>query len=333
MKLNRLVVLTEGGKNLGFGHIMRCLTIAKSFKESGVEVEFIIDGDDSIQSVLNDQKFCIMDWINNKFLLERLEEFNFILIDSIRVSNHLIRNIQMLRAKLLFIDDDKRRNILDTGFVLDWTVLAEYKNYFSPRKKGVTYLLGSKYAPIRNSFRLNQKNKISKKIKSIFVSFGGSDVRNLTPKVLLVLSQNFPDLKKTIVIGAGFKNIKRIKSYQDENTTLIFNAGAEKMSKLMNQSDVAISCGGQTLYELACIGLPAIIILMGENARYDTEGWAEVGTIDFIGNYNEKNLMNKLVHSLKSLHAQKIRKEMHLAGRNFIGEDGCKLIMSSVLKC
>lgn len=331
MKIKKLTVLTEAGKQFGFGHISRCLSICRYFKDESISIDFIIDGDDSVLSLLDDQSFVLMQWLNNRSILQKLEASSFILIDSLRISDDQIRDIEKLDAKIIYIDDEKRRNVLDSGFVLDWTVLADKKKYFTPKKEGITYLLGSKYTPLREPFKINHRKVISKKIKTAFISFGGSDVRNLTPIVLSTLCKNFPNLKKNIIVGPGFENTQAIKSEVDKNTTLILNASATEMSSLMQQSDIAISSGGQTLYELACLGVPTVAVLLVENAREDTEGWAEVGAIDYIGDFDDGDLMQKLVRSIKSLKDPVKRQNMKSSADRFIGFNGGRLIVDAIL--
>jgi UDP-2,4-diacetamido-2,4,6-trideoxy-beta-L-altropyranose hydrolase len=332
MQTKRLSVLTEGGKVFGFGHITRCLSIVKYFDKYGVSIEFIVDGDDSILLMLKDYSFVLIDWLNDKSVLQKIKKSTFILIDSLRVTDGHIQEIQKLGANVIYIDDDKRHNFLDKGFVLDWTILSDNKNYFLPKKKGVTYLLGSKYTPLRVEFKNIEKVSTSKQIQNILVSFGGSDVRNLTPTVLATLNKNFPYLKKYIVIGTGFINNDSIKLHQDKNTTLVYNADAKKMASLMQESDIAISSGGQTLYELAYLGLPTIAILLVENAREDTEGWAEVGFIDYIGGFDDIDLMKKLATSVELLKDQKIRQKMQFNAAKFIDFNGGSLIVDAIMK-
>lgn len=332
MEKEKLTVLTEAGKQFGFGHISRCLSICRYFEGSSISIEFIIDGDDSVLSLLKDHSFVLMQWLNNRSILKKLETSSFILIDSLRISDDQIRDIERLDAEIIYIDDEKRRNVLDSGFVLDWTVLADKKKYFTPKKEGITYLLGSKYTPLRQPFEVSQKKTISKKIKSVFISFGGSDVRNLTPIVLSTLSKNFPSLEKNIIVGPGFENTQAIKSKADKNTKLIFNADAMEMSSVMQQSDIAISSGGQTLYELAYIGVPTVAVLLVENAREDTEGWAEVGAIDYIGDFDDGDLMQKLVRSVNILEDPVVRQNMKFSANRFIGVNGARLIVDAVLK-
>jgi len=331
MQAKKLTVLTEGGRVFGFGHITRCISISKHFEDFGVMVEFIVDGDDSILPILENQSLILMNWLDKKPLLQKLQESSFVLIDSLRISNDQIDDIQKLDTVIIYIDDEKRQNFLEKGFVLDWTILVDKKNYFLPKKENVTYLLGSKYTPLREAFAGSNRILINSEIKRVFISFGGSDVRNLTAKVLEFLSKNFPSLKKIVVIGDGFTNTKSIKLFQDKNTTLIYNAHAEEMSSLMNNSDIAISSGGQTLYELVSLGVPTIAILLVENARDDTEGWTKVGSIDYIGNFDDEDLLQKLLVSMKMLKKQENRQKMQNSS-NFMGLNGGKLILDAVMK-
>ncbi len=61
----RVYILTEGGRNIGFGHITSCIALAQGIKvhiggwvnekmgrrENEVAVEFIVKGDDSIKNI------------------------------------------------------------------------------------------------------------------------------------------------------------------------------------------------------------------------------------------------------------------------------------------
>ena len=331
MQTKKLTVLTEGGGVYGFGHITRCLSITRCFEDFGIKIDFIIDGDGSVNSILENQSFILMNWLNKKSVLKELYESSYVLIDSLRIKSCQIKDIQKLDISVIYIDDHKRQNILEKGFVLDWTVLSDKKNYFVPKKEGVTYLLGSKYTPLRGPFNINKKTNILPNIESIFVSFGGSDVRNLTPLVLKTLTINFPNLKKTVVIGDGFKNIEYIKLFKDDKTTLIYKADAKKMYSLMMNSYVAISSGGQTLYELVSVGVPTISILLFENARGDTEGWSQVGSMDFIGNFDDPDLMQNLLVSFRALEKQERRQKMQSNGLQFIGLNGGKHIVEAIL--
>ena len=44
-------ILTEGGKNIGFGHITRCTSIYEAFDEIDIPPQFIVNGDGDIENL------------------------------------------------------------------------------------------------------------------------------------------------------------------------------------------------------------------------------------------------------------------------------------------
>ena len=44
----KVFIITEGGKDIGFGHITQCLSLYQAFKEKGILPKFIINGDNNI---------------------------------------------------------------------------------------------------------------------------------------------------------------------------------------------------------------------------------------------------------------------------------------------
>ncbi|MDQ7082427.1 MAG: glycosyltransferase [Aquificota bacterium] len=84
------------------------------------------------------------------------------------------------------------------------------------------------------------------------------------------------------MIGKGFRNIDEIKASADPNTELIFYPSAEEMKNLMLDADIAISAGGQTLYELARVGVPTIAVAVAENQMWNVSEWQEAGFIEAV---------------------------------------------------
>jgi spore coat polysaccharide biosynthesis predicted glycosyltransferase SpsG len=332
MKGCNLIVITEGGVDFGFGHVTRCLAIASEFESLGFNIGFIVNGDRSIDAILAGKSFTIFNWNHEqRKLISHFIDGSIVLIDSISISDSLILKLEKLNIIIVFIDDERRRNILNRGFVLDWTVLSDEQDHFIHKKKNVTYLLGSSYTPLRKEFYLAKKNNIKQNLETILITFGGSDSMSLTPEVLKTLVDNFPEINKHVVIGPGFKNIENITKYKDKNTDLIFNVNAEKMARLMQNCDIAIASGGQTLYELAQVGTPAIVILIVENAKHDTVGWDKVGSVKNIGWYYDDNLLENLIATIKTLKNMSERESMQQKGQKYISANGAKVLVDSIL--
>jgi len=188
-------------------------------------------------------------------------------------------------------------------------------------------LLGTKYTPLRKEFWNVPEKKIKENIKSIMVTFGGDDARNMTPKILRFLKNEYPDIRKNVIIGNAFHNIDKIKKEADYNTKLIYYPNAQKMKEIMLESDITISAGGQTLYELARTGVPTMGVCVAENQFESVKEWEKTGFLEYAGLYNEDNIIARIDSSLKMLKDIKLRQTKSKAGRKFVdGKGSFKII-------
>src|SRR5208282_4206817 len=234
-------VLTEGGKKIGFGHIARCLSLCQAFEEFGTVPEFIVNGDETIKDLLSDRKYLSLNWIEDIKVLDVLQGADIVVIDSYMADLRIYLKVCDAVKISVYLDDNKRLDY-PAGIVINGGIDAEMLGYI--KREGISYLLGPGYAPLRKAFWDVTEKEIRENIGTIMVTFGGDDIRNLTPGVLELLVDEYPGVCKEIVIGKGFSNSVRIKAAADKNTRLHYNLDAEAMLGLMLGSDVAISAGG-----------------------------------------------------------------------------------------
>lgn len=330
MRGKKLTILCDGGKEVGFGHITRCLSISYAFEQNGFTSEFIVNGDDSISSLLT--TYTLLEWQNEPQLALKLSQSSLLLIDSMFASKEKLLELENTNIPLIFIDDEKQMNVLNRGFVIDWTVMSEKRWKLLEQKKDVVYLLGSSYTPLRKEFAEAKKTVIKEKLENILVTFGGSDVRNLTPKILQELTKNFPHLRKDVIIGPGYDNIESIEALKDDNTNLLLHVDAKKMIELMQNADIAIASGGQTLYELSFIGTPTIAILVVENAKDDTQGWDEIGSVKSLGWYENPHLLEELSDTIRFLQDKDVRLKMQESAKGALRNDGASYLVQTILQ-
>ena len=329
----KILILTEGGKKSGLGHITRCVSICNEFHLKGISPIFLVHGDDSVKSSLKGFEYHLVNWIEDFYETKVLIESSLVvLIDSMQISRAEIIKISDLNTHTIHIDDEKQYNIINNGFILDWTINRADGFSLDNRKTGVTYLVGSEFTPLRPEFYNSPQYVVKKTMKSMLITFGGSDVRNITPNVLKLLVDKFPNIEKKVVIGSGCKSAVSINKIADANTRIIYDATSRVMVKNMYDSDLAIASGGQTLYELAKIGTPTIAITLVRNAIDDNIGWEKVGFLKNIGWYYDKHLMESLNKELNILQDQEQRKKMSKIGQNLMSGNGAKLIVELVLK-
>ena len=173
------------------------------------------------------------------------------------------------------------------------------------------------------------EKKIKNEIESVMVTTGGNDPRNVMPKIVRFLKTHHPTLQKNIIIGNAFRNIDKIKKEADQKTSLIYFPDAKRMKEIMGQSDIAISSGGQTLYELARLGVPTIAFRQAENQRLNCEAWDQEGFVEYVGGFN--NLERKISQSLGKLSLKKERVRRSRIGMRLIDGQGARRIAEILL--
>jgi len=314
---------------MGFGHITRCTSLYEAFASEKIVPFFIVNGDESVHPLLHGKRHEIFDWINDKEKLFKLiKNADIVIIDSYMADYKLYEDISRVVQVPVYIDDNKRLDY-PPGVVVNGNIYAKYMDY--PVTAGVEYLLGTEYIMLRREFLDVGGKKIGKDLEKIMVTFGGDDYRNITPNVLDALKTNYPELKITIIIGGGFQHIEDIEKLSSDKTELIYNASADKMRDVMLESDVAISAGGQTLYELSRTGVPTIAIILAANQIRNVKFWYKTGFVICAGTWDDEDLLNRIIESLNDLKDFDLRKEKSKIGKKYVKGNGAHNIIKYCL--
>lgn len=322
MSINKVFILTEGGKKIGFGHLTRCISLYQAFEENGTIPELIINGDNSTRDLLKNTNYLVFNWLKEKKrLFEIIANTEIVIIDSYLADIHFYRRVADSVKVPAYLDDNMRLNY-SKGIVINGSIYARELAY--PKRENIVYLLGTKYIPLRKEFRRVSSKQIRKNIQSVMIVFGGNDARNMTQKILKFLARECPKLIKNIIIGKGAGNLKQIAEFKDKKTNLMYYPGVAAMKKLMTEADFAISAGGQTIYELARVGVPTVGMCFAKNQVLNLEGWRKRGFLEYIGWYNGRDLANRLSCALKKIHSQELRLGMSEAGRKYVDGQGAR---------
>lgn len=327
--IKKAFILTEGGKNIGFGHVARCLSLYQAFEEEKVTPEFIINGDYTLNGILKGIKHCFFDWLRDENkLFRKISGAEIVVIDSYLAKISFYEILASLVRQAVYVDDYKRFDY-PKGIVVNGSIYAKQMHY--PKKKDISYLLGPQYISLRKEFWHASRHITSSHLKKIMITFGGNDQRNLTMRILKLVERKFPDSEKVVIIGNGFKNIKLIKNIKDEKTTLVFFPDAEVMKVLMQDVDVTISAGGQTLYELARMGIPTIGICVAQNQFDSLKQCQRMGFLLFVGLWDEKGVLDNVERGLNLLKSKQTRERMSKAGRHFVDGRGAIRVVKQII--
>ena len=135
-----------------------------------------------------------------------------------------------------------------------------YEKKFDKNK----FFWGSKYYILRNEFIFGEKLKFRKEIQNILVLFGGTDPLNLTKRLLNIISKIPSKINFQFVLGLGYKEYEIIVQSSKKYRNIQVFRDVKSISELMRNADLAISSQGRTMYELASMNVPTVILAQNQ---------------------------------------------------------------------
>lgn len=348
--MNTVAFRADGGSSVGMGHAMRCISLAKEFKKSGYRVYFLSKMQDGIDRIKEEGYDVIglsyhgqreietagffygsESQLGNeaKEIIQAIKEYDIdiLFIDSYNVTKQYFLQIKPHVKKLAYIDDINKF-VYPIDILINGNITGEYMTYKKYSEDEIL-LLGPKYNLIRDGFRNLPDRFINKDVKEIMIATGGADPYNMITKIvnMILFDNELSNLKMNVIIGSGFRNREELRRITQENSNVILYENVKQISKIMLQSDIAISAGGSTLYELCACGTPTLTFIMADNQELLVEKMQEKGYVNSLGWYDriESNtLLNQLIELMNDY---ELRKDMSKHAKHLVDARGVERIV------
>jgi spore coat polysaccharide biosynthesis predicted glycosyltransferase SpsG len=250
-------------------------------------------------------------------------------IDSYSAGINIYGQIQQLTKMGVYLDDYNRLPY-PAGIVINGSPNAGNLPY--PSSARTTYLLGSEFQPLRKPFWSLKTKRHHPVVKSLFLACGGSDPQQLTPMLIQFLTRHYPEIKIIALVGKSFQNPEKMQHLTGARVHILVDPPVEQLIEAMQGSDVAVTAAGQTINELAAVGLPPIVIGVVENQKNNIDGWLTTNFIEFAGWWNDRHLLPALKQSIDKLIADSaLRQKKSRIGQRLIDGQGSRRIIMKVL--
>lgn len=348
---NKVLFLAHGGKQVGMGHVIRCLSLARQFRRDGFLVEFISKYEEG-RTIITRENFSVFtiktnnsnnlsgfDYGNEAELQYDLnaiktiiirEKPDIFIVDTYNVSYDFFIQLKKWVKCLVYIDDIYSFDY-PVDIIINGNISGDYLGY-KRINHSQTLLLGLQYNLIRDEFKGLPKREIKHNVNDIMITTGAADPHNMTYQLLKCFMDN-PLLKQKnyhVVIGKCFNKIEIIEKLAFLNTNIKLYYDPGKMSDIMLISDLAISAGGSTLYEFIACGVPVIAFIYADNQKRMVEKMSELGYIRNIGTYDKIDypMLSQLVVDISNDYT--IRKIITERTNNILDCEGTKRIVEVV---
>lgn len=332
----------DGNSQIGTGHLMRCLSIAKKMKRDADGIVFFTA--DLVNKNLIEENgfFCrILDSHYKEleqeisFLPDMLvkEHIETLIVDSYFVTQTYLESLQKI-TKVVYIDD-LHEMIYPCDMLINYTIFADSIDY--PKlygKRNTRLLLGCKYAPLRDEFEEELKKEIRDKVENILVLSGGTDqyhfILNFVEKI--ASSMRYNKIHFHIVCGRYNMDKEALEKIAKEHQNISIYENLTKLRSFMVDADIAISAGGTTLYELAACGTVTIGYSLADNQLENLDFFAKKECLISVGDIREAFPEKFLLEKLDELSDKKKRTELSFKMRQLVDGKGCKRLAEEILK-
>lgn len=303
-------VFADGGEGMGLGHLSRCLGLAQAIQRCyGHRPIFITS-----------HKGC-KDWVHRHgFLSEPLRnrKWDWVILDSYRVTRAQIEIMRRSAHELVYIDDLGRTDI-PCDWILNSSIYAHKIPYAKSGGRGL--LLGPKFQPLRKEFWNSvSPHPIRSDVRHILVTLGGWADPKLTKSIVNVIRKALPQPILHMVSGPVNKTVP-----EEGGERIVVHRSPRSLKEPAKLCDLAVSGGGQTLYEFARIGLPGVTIPLAANQSDNVKGFEAAGVFVSAGSPEKRDFHDRLKECLRHLGRNvKLRKRMSEAGQSLIDGKGAE---------
>ncbi len=282
---------------IGMGHLYRTMAIAEVAREElGLAVLFVRNEDSAMSTVLSRNSFesCVLeDSTLNPHRLESIlaryaPDGNAVCVMDLK--EDVSDEISMMKESgvpVLLLDNHTRAR-----FHADMNIYPVA--HFDSRGlqwEGYTgeHLWGRSWVPLSLRFiRVRSRLQRMEERKSLLVSMGGSDPNRVTLKVMDALRGFRGDALIRIVLGFSCRFAEEVhKKNKLLGNRFVIIEQASNIEELMLNAGLAITALGTTIYELAYLGVPTIVVSNYREDARDERELKRFGSIVPLGFYDD----------------------------------------------
>ena len=261
LKRKHILFVVAGNNTVGLGHVYNTLLIANDILNH--DVTFLLDKESELAfNVIKSKNFHVIIQQNDDILEDiKLINPDVIINDRLDTSKDYMLQLKKQNYKVVNFED------LGTGCEeADIVINAIY-----PEKHCLpNHYFGHDYFILRDEFILSELKDVKQDVKNILITFGGVDPNNYTEKVIRTINKYCSEnnIKVTVIAGFGYEKYDTI----DEYSNVTIKQNISNISNYILKADLIFTSAGRTVYEVASIGTPAIV--MEQNKREMTHFFA-----------------------------------------------------------
>jgi spore coat polysaccharide biosynthesis predicted glycosyltransferase SpsG len=251
--LRKILIRTRGNHQQGIGDLVGSEAVGRAFRSQGMEVAILAEPDPEALAYLQKADFAHLHAGNISQDCRIVQEWapDCLVINMLRSSPEYLETLRPLVKLLVTMDDD--------GPAATLADLCINPLYPIPGA-----LASPAFIPLKPEFQeFNRHPRTWRaQAQNILVTLGGADTYGFTPRVVRALAPIPAGILVKVILGSAFRHEAEMNAALEDlaGRPWVVERNVAEMGRYMAEADLAICSGGLTLFEMACVGTPAIVV-------------------------------------------------------------------------
>ena len=268
-----LLIRADADSRIGIGHVMRCLALAQAWQDSGGKAVLVAaELPEGLEERLRHEGIQLAritapvggpEDAAATLAVARHHKAAWVVVDGYAFSAHYFDALREAGPRVVAVDDMGHLERYPVDVLLNQNLSATPALYDGRIGVSTTLLLGPRFSLLRREFRQIPQRPQSgpHEPRRVLVTFGGADHENLTGDVLRNLQRTVRrDLHVIVLAGSANPHIPLLREIAAGTPFLCeVRVDVPDVAELMAWADAAITAAGSTVWELASLGVPALI--------------------------------------------------------------------------
>ncbi len=334
----------DAGPGIGLGHLQRCLSLATALAESGCGIAFVVNDPPIVSERIAGAGWRAvrlggrMSWTSDDAdrVIEEIAAVGatIVVVDSDLESADYMRRLRAAGVILCAVEDNSNEEVV-AHVLLNGDAHAERQTYRS-EMGGTEYLLGPSFTPLAKEYWAGTPAEAAAPPRALLVTLGGSDPHGLLPSLVDAASGLPGAIHVHVVVGPFTGRRQDVDAAVRKLAGRVtLHVGPASMHSIIASCDLALSAAGQTLYELAALGRPAVAIEVAANQGPQLDAFVRCGAVISAGVAADESVGERAVAMAATLASDPARlRSMAAAGRRFIdGRGACRAATALLSHC
>lgn len=248
----RVVFVVAGYPEIGLGHVQNALTLAGELVRH--ELVFVVpSGHDLAAEVIGSHHYAVARQGHRSLAETVLDlEPDAVVNDILDTDETYVRMLKSGGLTVINFED-----LGDGARHADLVVNAIY-----PEREALpNHHFGPRYFLARSEFLLGPEHELRPDVRRVLVTFGGTDPADLTRRVIDAIAPYCAEqsIAVDVVLGRGYAHARPRTS-----GVVTVHESVGNMDEFMRRADIAFTSAGRTVFELALVGTPSVILAQND---------------------------------------------------------------------